>query len=100
MLVAWGSPRTRPTMDIDATCLRRGTAVTGLPAILRPESPVAANKQSQWSAFLRKSRIEHTPGDFSEIAAAIAVFLDAPISAVTSSQRPTMTMWTPPGPWR
>jgi len=84
---------------IDATCRRRGTAVTGLPAILHPESPAAADKQTQWSAFLRKSRIEHTPANFSEIAAAIAPFVAAPIAVVASTQPAAVTTWTPPGPW-
>lgn len=84
---------------IDATCRRRGTVISGLPAIVRPGFPAMAEKQPQWSAFLRKSRIQHTPGDFSEIAVAIAVFLDSPISVVTSAQPPTVTKWTPPGPW-
>ncbi len=85
---------------IDATCRQRGTAVAGLPAILHRDSPAAADKQTQWSAFLRKNRIEHTPDDFAEIAAAIANFLGMPIAAVTDATSAPVTTWTPPGPWR
>ena len=85
---------------IDATCQRRGTTVTGVPAILRPDSPAIGDKQTQWSAFLRKSRIEDTPSDFSEIAAAIAAFLAPPISYLSANAPPAVTIWAPPGPWR
>ncbi len=85
---------------IAATCRRRGTTATGLPAILHPDSPAVADKQTQWSAFLRKSRIQHTPTDFAEIAAAIAAFLTAPITAVTASTPASGKTWAPPGPWR
>lgn len=84
---------------IAATCRQRGTAVTGMPAILRPDSPAIADKQTQWSAFLKKSRIDHTPGDFSEIAVAIAAFLAPPIAVLIDAAPPAVTTWTPPGPW-
>ena len=37
-----------------------------------------ADKQTQWSAFLRKSRVQNTPDDFAEIAVTIATFLAQP----------------------
>jgi hypothetical protein len=85
---------------IDATCRRRGTPVTGLPAILLPDSSATADKQIQWSAFLRKSRLENTPADFHEVAAAIAEFIGPPISALLVTAPPPVTSWTAPGPWR
>jgi hypothetical protein len=85
---------------IDATCRQRGTTVAGLPAILSPEFPAMADKQTQWSAFLGKSRIQNTPDDFAEVAAAIAAFLAQPIESLIAVEPSTVTTWTPPGPWR
>jgi len=84
---------------IDATCRRRGTTVSGLPAILLPDFPAIDDKQTQWSAFLRKSRIEHTPGRFTEVAGTIVKFIRPAISALLDTAPPSVTSWIAPGPW-
>jgi len=88
------------TTAIDATCRRRGTPVRGLPVTLRPDFPGAEDKQTQWAAFLKKSRIHLVPGRFSEVSGAVAEFLRPSIAALADAATPSATTWTAPGPWR
>jgi len=71
-----------------------------------PASPVAftdgfaedETKQTQWRAFLRRSRIENAPESFAEVVAAVAAFL-GPVLSVLSEGKPFSSTWRPPGPW-
>jgi len=87
------------TSAIRATCQRRNTSITGIPSTLRPDFPGADDKQTQWSAFLRKSRIEHAPDRFSDVSNAIAGFLGPCIAALVGGTKPSVSTWAPPGPW-
>jgi hypothetical protein len=88
------------TAAIDATCRRRGTPVRALPVTLQPDPPGADDKQTQWAAFLNRSRLEHAPARFSEASAAVAEFLRPAIATLTDAAPPPVKTWTAPGPWR
>jgi len=55
-------------------------------------------KQTQWRAFLRKSRLT-APEDFAHVNNAIQEFLLFPAS-LTAAERRTPISWSPGGPWK
>ncbi len=79
---------------IAATFLHRRTDLPPLPSILAAAPPDLADKQKQWTAFRRKSRLSQSPETFQTLQTDLTDFL-APAMA---PQHPTHT-WTPPGPW-
>jgi len=84
---------------LSETCKRRGTEVTGLPVLLQPDFDGAADKQVQWAAFLRKSRIDYAPASFPGLAAQIREFAEPVITTVMGHAHDAPSMWNPPGPW-
>lgn len=56
------------------------------------------SKQPQWQAFRKRIGQPHVPEAFSEVIAAVLVFL-APVIEATSSNS-VQKIWYPPGPWR
>ena len=80
------------------TLERRGTAWNAKPTILFNEE-IWTEKQIQWTAFLRKSKINYAPATFSEVAAAIRIFLDPVTDVLIKPASETDSVWRPPGPW-
>jgi hypothetical protein len=84
---------------IEATFARRRTPVPpGSPTALTDDFAADAGKQTQWRAFLRRSRL----GRDLELAAVISglrVFLLPPIEALAAG-RPFELDWPARGPWR
>lgn len=84
---------------ITATFQRRRTPLpSGIPVALTTEFVTDALKNTQWSAFLRKSGASAV-GDLAATAAAIAAFAEAPFGAAASAASFT-ARWSPGGPWR
>lgn len=79
---------------IAATFRHRGTELPSLPSILTATPADLADKQKQWIAFRRKSRLTQGPEAFHTLAADLADFL----TPVMAPNHPAH-IWTPPGPW-
>ncbi len=60
---------------VRATFERRGTILEGMPITLHSVFPGQNEKQIQWAAFLRRSKIDNAPPKFAYVAASIAVFM-------------------------
>lgn len=83
---------------ITATFARRGTPLpSGLPVALTSEFTDDRMKNTQWSAFLRKSAAP-SPGDLREFAATIARFVEEPLAAAAADE-PFAKYWPSGGPW-
>jgi hypothetical protein len=83
-----------------ATFRQRGTPLPTLPPPALTESFFAdPTKQSQWSAFLRKGRLEAEAGMLTEIVKEIADFL-LPPAYEAANGNPFGKGWQPRGPWR
>lgn len=84
---------------IHATFDRRGTPLPeGRPLVLTRDFLADPNRQSQWRAFLRRSRLEAVP-DGGELADALYEFL-GPVLAALAEEQPFTATWPPGGPWR
>lgn len=84
---------------IKTTFETRGTPVpTDVPLALAPEFHDDRQKNAQWTAFLRKSRLNADARSLSEIAAALRAFL-MPISVAVSHDEVNPQTWSPGGPW-
>ena len=57
-----------------------------------------AQKQTQWRAFVHKSKPEDVPGDLDVVVDKITVFLIPVIEAVREN-KPFRKLWPPSGPW-
>ena len=84
---------------IAATFRRRQTTLPStVPLALTPEFSGSPVKQTQWAAFVRRSRLKLATEGFEEVVAAIRGFLEAPQIAA-SQERRLMATWTHGGPW-
>ncbi len=84
---------------IGATFDRRGTPLPeALPVALTPAFSLDAAKQSQWTAFLRKSGATGERRDLATIVAAATTFLEKPLQGARSAS-PWTASWQKPGPW-
>ena len=82
MFVAWDAPLDRPTLDIDLL-----GHVTGDP-----------DKQTQWSGFLRRNRLDDAPKDFRTVVARVCDFL-GPVCEATSAGERFRRTWKTAGHW-
>ncbi|NLE39687.1 MAG: nucleotidyl transferase AbiEii/AbiGii toxin family protein [Pirellulaceae bacterium] len=82
---------------IRETFANRGTVVNPAPVAWTAEFAGDPNKISQWTGFLRKSRIDFAPATLQEIDE-IAGFI-GPVARAISSDEPFTSRWTAPGPW-
>lgn len=83
---------------LKATFQRRGTMLGEMPPVLGPDFAQVEDKQKQWNAFLRKNNLTYAPKQFSDVAAAIAVFMGPVLNALLTMNVENR-VWTPPGPW-
>jgi len=84
---------------IKATFRRRGTLLpTSTPVALTPSFHSAPAKQAQWSAYLRKGRVQGSIPVLSEVAAQIHVFLMPIVEALVAAKE-FDRHWNPGGPW-
>lgn len=83
---------------IRSTFERRGTAFpVEEPLVLKREFLAAPERQTQWRAFLRRSRLGVLP-DAEELADALARFLISPLTAAARDED-FLAVWPAGGPW-
>lgn len=84
---------------IRATFRRRGSALPeGVPTGLSDEFAHDRARQMQWSAFLRRARLEGAPGDLQGVVSRLREFLLPPASAIRAGDA-FNRVWKPRGPW-
>jgi len=83
---------------VTGTFGRRHTQVDVTPACFATaftESPI---KATQWSAFVRNSKLTNVPTRFADVVIVIAGFA-VPVLAAVAGQREFALTWRHPGPW-
>lgn len=85
--------------SIKATCQRRKTALNPRAEVLTKEFADHSDKRTQWSSFLRKSKIADISEDFSAIMEEIRIFLYPVANAIEKGVR-FEEAWLPEGPWQ
>lgn len=83
----------------DTFARRRTPLEPDLPPAITPAFGADSDKQLQWRAFLRKSRLVDAPQELLTTTKAIAGFLGPILVAVRSSQS-FAGRWPPGGAWR
>jgi len=83
---------------IDATFTRRGTALQPMPLALTTEFASDATKHTQWSAFIRRTKPQGMPVEFTEVVKDLAVFL-GPVAKALTAEIDFIATWMPRGPW-
>lgn len=84
---------------VRATFEARVTAVDASPFCFSVAFAEAAARQTMWTRFLQRSRIEGAPTAFSDVVAGVAVFA-GPILEAIPAAREFDDAWLPPGPWQ
>ncbi len=84
---------------IRSTFRRRSTLLpNGLPMAFTDEFCKDTQKQTQWRAFVRKSKPEDVYGDFDDVIGDVAAFLTPVIEAARGDDHFELS-WTEGGPW-
>lgn len=83
---------------IKATFEHRATGIEARPVGLEDEFANDSAKSSQWTAFLRRSRLTSAPTSFADTIRVIRQFAHPPLSAGSSGDAFEHT-WDPGGPW-
>lgn len=85
--------------SIQRTFERRGTPMEAEPVCFTDEFATDPSKVAQWSAFVRRGRLEDAPAEFPEVVRHVRAFLQSPVTALTGARDFDMR-WPPGGPWR
>jgi predicted nucleotidyltransferase component of viral defense system len=83
---------------VRATFAQRQTPLEVAPVSFSDEFARNPAKEAQWSAFVRRSLLPHTPAEFSEVVVHVRDFLQ-PIAQAISENRPLARHWRRGGPW-
>lgn len=84
---------------IAATFKRRSTVIPeGIPTALTDQFAADPGKQTQWTAFLRRSALADAPSDLSEVVHDLRTFVLEPVQ-VASEGQVFAKSWKPGGPW-
>ena len=81
---------------LENTFSHRDTVIDPIPIAF--QEAFTEDKQSQWTGFCRKSKIESAPKSLSELISEIAIFL-TPVAQAMVDQRAFDSIWKPGGPW-
>ncbi len=84
---------------IRKTCTHRDTPIPKEPVGLSPGFAAETARQTQWKAFLRKSKLEGAPDDLAPLVEEVGRFL-GPVAQALGQDRDFQNVWDPPGPWR
>jgi predicted nucleotidyltransferase component of viral defense system len=85
---------------IQATFSRRQTELpSDIPVALTARFGQEPEKQKQWQAFWKRSRLEMEPPGLNEIIDQVACFFEAPLTAAAKNQNLEQN-WLPGGPWQ
>lgn len=77
----------------------RRTPLMAEPTVFESSFAKSAEKQVQWAAFIGKAKLNDAPENFSEVAAAVALFLK-PLALASAEGQLFSGAWKAPGPWR
>lgn len=80
------------------TFANRNTAVVARPTALTPTFGGDAGKQTQWQAFVKKTKLGGVPAMLQEVVDALVLFLN-PMAATVEGGLPFSQRWLAPGPW-
>ena len=83
---------------IKQTFARRGTHIVSQPVALTDVFTKDNSKQTQWSAFQRRSRIVDAPNQLANVIELVSLFLLPVANALASGDTFDRT-WSAPGPW-
>lgn len=84
---------------IKKTCRHRDTPIVERPGGLSAEFAAEVARRTQWTAFRRKSKLDHAPETLAILVEEVANFL-GPISHALRQDGDFQHIWDPPGPWR
>ena len=84
---------------VSRTFTNRKTPVVGAPFALTSAFAADKGKQTQWRAFLRKSRLADAPTELHEVVEALGAFL-LPVTEAVYGGRAFEQAWQAPGPWQ
>lgn len=85
---------------IQATFARRGTPLpVDPPVALTPAFSQDKDKRTQWTAFLRRSRLETTSIDFADVVTILREFVLPPVLSLARGEAFDMT-WASTAPWQ
>ncbi len=88
------------TKAIMATFTKRGTSIPhGNPVAFTEEFYANIDKQLQWKAFLRTSKLEEITLELPQVISEIQTFLSPPIAAAVNNES-FAKKWCPIGPWK
>lgn len=83
---------------IKKTFEKRKTLLTSEPTIFNPTFMKDDTKQTQWQAFIKKTKLTDAPTSFEDVAGGIKIFLQ-PIVVSMIKQQTLRLFWAAPGPW-
>ena len=84
---------------IRKTFENRKTKVSIQPTVFQDSFAKDSMKETQWRAFIRKSKLDNAPASFADVVSAITTFLK-PIITALSEEKEFRKTWKAPGPWR
>jgi Nucleotidyl transferase AbiEii toxin, Type IV TA system len=84
---------------ITRTFAHRKTQILAAPTALTPVFADDAQEQSQWRAFLRKTRLSDAPAALPDVILVLAAFLLPMAEAIVNGQ-PFNQAWKARGPWK
>jgi len=83
---------------IRQTFANRVTAITATPVAWTSAFASNAAKQTQWTGFIRKSRLVNAPPTLLEVVEHVRDFLQ-PLAKALETEQPFAMRWKAPGPW-
>ena len=85
-------------LAIERTFANRGTVIDSEPFVFSPPFLEDSVKQTQWTAFVRKSKLVGAPDSFAVVVREIQAFL-LPLVQAVSSKQIFASRWASGGPW-
>jgi len=77
----------------------RKTEIPPQPAVFKDSFAKDPIRETQWRAFLRKTKLDNAPFSFAEAIFAITAFL-RPVVAALAIKEDFQKTWQAPGPWQ
>ncbi len=84
---------------IRKTFENRKTELSIQPTVFQDSFAKDPMKETQWRAFIRKSKLDNAQASFADVVSAITTFLK-PIIIALSEEKKFRKTWKAPGPWR
>jgi hypothetical protein len=87
------------TLGGSVTNSSTATQTLSLPLALTADFGESRAKQTQWNAFVRRTKLEPVADALGSVVTDIRRFLEAPVSAASRGER-LNAVWENGGPWR